>query len=284
MSPLGYLMKRAIDYDITHLLAVMTHLRHPEYGCPWDLEQDFQSLLPLIMEETAEVADAIQTKDFANLREELGDLLLHIALYTQLASEAGYFDFAQVVDELVKKLVRRHPHVFLDGAIDGKKRTKKMTANEASESWNAVKSDERHATKVATDPLDKGVPRSMPSLARAQKVQKRAAKRGFDWQRGEEGVQQKLFEEFNEFNVAESPAEREKELGDLLFTCVNLARHHGVDAETALMGSTRRFIRRVQWIQNKLYAHKSDYRQLNGETCNHLWEQAKLHTYDGEDK
>jgi nucleoside triphosphate diphosphatase len=233
--------------DISRLIEIMAALRDPAGGCPWDLEQDFSSIRHYTIEEAYEVADAIERQDFADLREELGDLLLQPIYHAQMASEAGYFDIGDVIFGITEKLIRRHPHVFGD-----------LDANDSEAAklrWDAIKAEER-ATKAARkgdvmpSVLD-DVPGTLPALARAEKLTRRAASVGFDWPDAR-AVAAKVEEELTE--VAEAieagdKAAAHEEIGDLLFAVANLARHAGVDAEAALRDANHKFSRRFHHVE-----------------------------------
>lgn len=233
--------------QIEELLEVMARLRDPETGCPWDVAQDFASIAPYTIEEAFEVADAIERGDLEDLREELGDLLFQVVFHARMAEEQGLFDFAVVAGELADKMRRRHPHVFGTATIEH--------AAAQAEAWEAHKARERAAKRQGV--LD-GVPVNLPALARAQKLGRRAARIGFDWPDAA-GVLDKLDEEREELDRAiaqraESPEAVEEELGDLLFTVANLARHLEVDAERALRRAALKFERRFRGVEQRLAA------------------------------
>ncbi len=228
-----------VPSNISALLEIMARLRDPETGCPWDVDQDFASIAPYTIEEAYEVADAIERTDMADLKDELGDLLLQVVFHSQMATEAGHFNFADVVDAICDKMVRRHPHVF--GA---------QTAADAKAvklNWEEVKATERQAKQADSSALS-GVAVALPALLRAQKIQKRAARTGFDWP-DITGANDKLAEEIAELSDAQGDAERFDEMGDVLFAAVNMARHHGIDAEAALKAGTAKFERRFRHME-----------------------------------
>ena len=212
---------------IERLAAIMARLRDPVDGCPWDVAQDFASIAPYTIEEAYEVADAIARHDMAHLKDELGDLQLQIVFHARMAEEAGHFALADVIGAISDKMVRRHPHVFGDGA--------------PGPGWEAIKAVER-AEKQEHGALA-GVALGLPALARAEKLQKRAARVGFDWPDAE-GPRAKVIEEMGEIAAAADDAERAEEFGDLLFALVNWARHLGIDAEAALRAANAKFERR----------------------------------------
>jgi MazG family protein len=255
----------------------MQRLRDPEDGCPWDRDQTFATIAPHTIEEAYEVADAIQRGEMDELREELGDLLFQIVFYTQMAREQGYFDFQDVVAAITEKMLRRHPHVFGDEVI--------ADADEQRRAWEQHKARERKAKKqqeVASQ-LD-GVAAALPALSRAEKLQRRAAQVGFDWPEIS-GVFHKIWEELEEVTAEiEQGSDRDRlqeEIGDLLFACVNLARHAGVDAEAGLRQSNAKFVRRFQAIERKLAIEGRTLKEADLEEMDALWEQVKLELREG---
>ncbi|MEM8659176.1 MAG: nucleoside triphosphate pyrophosphohydrolase, partial [Pseudomonadota bacterium] len=210
---------------IDRLIAIMERLRDPQTGCPWDIEQTFETIAPYTIEEAYEVADAIARGDFDDLKDELGDLLLQVVYYTQMGSEARHFDFDAVADGISEKMIRRHPHVFGDQSRD-------KSAAQQTRDWEQIKAAER-ADNGPAGVLD-GVALGLPALTRALKLQKRAARVGFDWN-DRALVLDKLVEEATELSEAQRDPDRaEDEFGDLLFVMVNLGRHLGIDPEAAL--------------------------------------------------
>lgn len=250
--------------DMDSLLALMARLRAPESGCPWDREQTFASIAPHTLEEAYEVIDTIERQQWSRLPDELGDLLFQIIFYAQLGTEKGWFSFATVVDCISRKLIERHPHVFAGQAI--------ASAAAQSRHWEEMKAAQRHAEGV-TGALD-GVARALPSLIRAAKLQRRAAQIGFDWP-DVEPVYAKIDEELRELRAAASAAEKEHELGDLLFACVNLARHLDVEPERALRGANQRFENRFQHIERRLREQNRSAQDASLAELDELWEEAK---------
>lgn len=240
--------------DISRLIEIMAALRDPKSGCPWDLEQDFSSIRHHTVEEAYEVADAIERNDFDDLCDELGDLLLQPVYLAQLASEEKHFDFADVVEGITTKLIRRHPHVFGDVAA--------KSAGAAKGSWEKVKAEERASKASKIDTSNKGhapsllddVPRPLPALNRAEKLAKRAASVGFDWP-DVEHVMGKCREEMDEVSEAvqnQAPQSSvHEEIGDLLFAVTNLARKLDVDAEAALADANTKFARRFVYVEQR---------------------------------
>jgi len=261
-------------YTVDDLVRVMQRLRDPETGCPWDLQQDFASIVPSTLEECYELAHAIEQEDFDHVGEELGDVLFQVIFYAQLGSERSLFNFDGVVDTLVEKLVRRHPHVFAGGEIEGVVEAG-SSVEEVSNTWEAIKQEERAARKQHGILAD--VPLALPALPRAQKLQKRAARVGFDWD-ASAAVLDKLDEEIAELRRAMESgreADIDEEMGDLLFTCVNLARHLGLDAESSLRGASAKFESRFRAMEHMAELAESPLDTLDEMGLNRLWEQVK---------
>lgn len=241
-------------YSINDLIYLMERLRDPDTGCPWDIKQDYKSITPSTLEEAYEVVDAIEQEDYGHLKEELGDFLFQVIFYTQLAKEEKRYDFHDVVDSLTQKLVRRHPHVFPEGHLQSIRQNSSeeeaaLQEKKVKESWERIKQEEREA-KGKQGVLD-DVPLALPALVRAAKLQKRAAKVGFDWPELR-GVVDKLDEEVAELKQAltqESQDNIESELGDVLFTCVNLVRHVGAEPESVLRKANQKFERRFRGME-----------------------------------
>ncbi len=256
------------DSGIERLLAVMARLRDRDTGCPWDIEQTFASIAPYTIEEAYEVADAIARDDMADLQAELGDLLLQVVYHAQMAAEAGHFDFAAVARGIAAKMVRRHPHVFGNTEVEG--------AAAQSRAWEEQKAAERAARGADASALA-DIPLALPALTRALKLQRRAARVGFDW--GDTGpVLAKLREEIDELEAELAQGRQAAvaaEMGDLLFTVVNLARRLGVDAETALRGTNAKFERRFRHIETGLAAEGRRPEQADLAELDARWEAAK---------
>jgi len=250
--------------DIATLLAIMKTLREPG-GCPWDRAQDFASVAPYTIEEAYEVASAIEDKDFTSLPGELGDLLFQVVFHARMAEEAGLFDFGDVVEAVTTKMIRRHPHVFGD-------ETAKQNAEDQKAFWEALKVEERKA-KAQTGVLD-DVPSALPALVRAEKLQKRASSVGFDWNNAATVVD-KIAEEAREVAEAGTQAEREEEIGDLLFVVANLARHLKVDPEAALRAANTKFTRRFHHIEAMLAASGASPAAATLDEMEALWQDAK---------
>ncbi len=262
------------------LLALMSMLRDREFGCPWDLEQTFESLIPHTVEEVHEVVHAIESGDRRELRDELGDLLFQVVFYAQLSREEGGFDFQDVAAAVTEKLLRRHPHVFPDGRLESFGDGRELGVDEALGNWEAIKRAERtrpgEADSGRRSALD-GLPKSMPGLEQARKLQQRAAGEGFDW-RETRPVIDKLKEELGEFEqalAAEDAAGMREELGDVLFAVVNLSRHCGLDCESALRASNRRFEARFRELEQMAAARGWELPERELRELDALWTQAK---------
>lgn len=254
---------------IEQFLEVVNQLRHPEHGCPWDLKQNFDTMLPHLLEETYEVAEAIHTQDRTALREELGDLLLQVAFLSQLAKEEGAFTFDDVVTDIHDKLIYRHPHVF--GEV------KATNSDEALQSWEAQKAnDEKHRNQ---DSILDDLPFALPALTRANKLQKRCAKVGFDWDNPHD-VLAKVEEELDEVKaeIAQYPArsaELAEELGDLLFATVNLCRHYHTDAEENLRNANKKFEIRFRKVEQTVKNSGKTVKQCKLAELDEIWNKIK---------
>ena len=253
---------------LPRLLEIMRRLRDPDTGCPWDIEQDFASIAPYTIEEAYEVADAIEREAWGELEGELGDLLLQTVYHTQMGEEAGLFSFDSVANMVSDKMVDRHPHIFGDESRD-------KSAEQQTRDWEVQKARER-AAKGETRVLD-GVARGLPALTRAIKLQKRAARVGFDWPFTDQ-VLDKLVEEADEIRAAQDSgdsAQLAEEFGDFLFAAANLARHLGIDPEESLRAANQKFIRRFNYIEDELrkenrHPEDSDLTEMDA-----LWDAAK---------
>ncbi|MGQ3674706.1 nucleoside triphosphate pyrophosphohydrolase [Xanthobacter sp. TB0139] len=266
--------------DIAHLLAIMEALRTPQTGCPWDLEQSFETIAPYTLEEAYEVADAISRGDMADLQEELGDLLFQVVFHARLAEEVGHFSFDDVVGSISEKLTRRHPHVFGEA--------RQLSPNEVKGIWARIKAEEKRlkADKRAAAGLPPkeeekgvlgGIALPLPAMTRALKLQEKASSVGFDWNDAH-AVLAKIREETDEVEEALSeggPEAIREEIGDLLFAVVNLARHAGVEPERALRGTNEKFTRRFRYIEQMLEAENRAPEVASLEEMEALWQQAK---------
>jgi ATP diphosphatase len=256
--------------DIARLIEIMAALRTPKTGCPWDLEQDFASIAPYTLEEAYEVADAIARGDLADLREELGDLLLQVVFHARMAEEQGAFDFNDVVEAITEKLIRRHPHVFGDA--------KDLTPDGVKVLWDSIKAEEKAANgKTAPEGALAGVPVNLPALARALKLQQKAGKVGFDWN-DPLAVLAKIREEADEIEAdlkAGRRSEATAEVGDLLFALVNLARHLDADPEGVLRATNAKFERRFAAIEAALAEKGRKPQNATLAEMDALWDAAK---------
>jgi len=263
------------QFNLQDLIYLMSRLRDPDGGCPWDLQQDFASIVPHTLEEAYEVADTIEREDWSHLKDELGDLLFQVIFYAQLGRERSLFDMEQIIDQLVSKLVRRHPHVFPEGQLRGESRTTQIESDQVNRQWEAIKSQEREQ-KSRAGVLDE-VPIALPALSRAAKLQKRAAGVGFDWADASD-VLDKIEEEIAELRQAMSDGNDEAvadEMGDLLFAQVNLARKLGVNAEQAVRATNSKFEQRFNYIEAQVRASGKPWSAFTLEQLDHWWDQAK---------
>jgi ATP diphosphatase len=278
-----------MSYSIEDLKVLMARLRDPETGCPWDTRQTFRSIVPHTLEEAHEVADAIDREDYANLKDELGDLLFQVIFYSQIGAEEGHFSFDAVVDNLVRKLVRRHPHVFPEGTLESRIDPDNRP-DEAwiKESWERIKAEERaqaqaeDASPAILPSRLEGIARALPAMVRAEKLQKRAARHGFDWP--DIGlVFDKLHEEIDELKEAWQAAESgqgdhdavEDELGDLLFVCVNLARFMKVNPEQAVGRTNHKFEARFRAIEQVLEREGRSFDAETLKALDEIWQSVK---------
>lgn len=265
-------------HTLDELLLLMARLRDPDHGCPWDLKQDFATIAPYTVEEAHEVADAIARGDMAGLKGELGDLLFQVVFHARMAGEQGLFGFDDVVDTLVAKMLRRHPHVFPDGRVDGERRRHdEHDIADIKTNWEATKKTEKQAAGERIESLLDGVLLGQPALARAQKLQKKAARVGFDWP-DTAGVVDKLREEVGELAEALQSGDRAhlgEEIGDVLFTLVNLARKEGLDAEALARDANRKFETRFRRVEAILSARGASVEDAGLATLDAAWDEAK---------
>jgi ATP diphosphatase len=269
-------MAEAGARDIQRLLGIMARLRDPDRGCPWDLQQTFATIAPYTIEEAYEVADAIDRNDLGDLRGELGDLLLQVVFHARMAEEAGAFDFGDVVAAISDKMIRRHPHVFGDADASD--------AESQADAWEAIKRAEREAAGARDTSVLAGIARGLPEWQRALKLQTRAASVGFDWPDAGPVID-KLHEEIDEVRVelaavaadhdARAQDRLEDEIGDLLFVCVNLARHARVDVGTALRRANAKFERRFRAMEAMVAGEGRALADLPLEQQEELWQRAK---------
>lgn len=250
----------------------MAQLRHPETGCPWDLKQDFQSLIPYTIEEAYEVADAIERNDLDDLRSELGDLLLQVVFHSQLAEEQGLFSFEQVSQTITDKLITRHPHVFQNVKFDNDK--------QRQQAWDEAKEEEKKAKNLQAEKQSvlSGVANNLPALVHCEKIQNKAAHYGFDWPEAEP-VFDKVMEELDEVKEAWHSNDQQhiqEEIGDLLLVTVNLARHLKVNPEVALKEATRKFTRRFNYIEEQVESSGRGLRDCELAELDAFWDEAKI--------
>ncbi|MFP3861805.1 nucleoside triphosphate pyrophosphohydrolase [Pseudomonas capeferrum] len=267
-----------MTYTLEDLLHLMARLRDPQHGCPWDLQQDYASIVPHTLEEAYEVADTIERGDFEHLQGELGDLLFQVVYYSQLAREEGRFAFDGVVDSITRKLIRRHPHVFPTGELYAPVGTPSLSEAEVKLRWEQIKAEER-AEKSEPEQLSllDDVPAALPALSRAAKLQKRAATVGFDWPDALP-VLDKVREELDEVLQAMADGDADAlqdEVGDLLFATVNLARHLKQDPEHALRRANRKFERRFRFIEQALRDSGRPIKDCSLDALDALWGEAK---------
>lgn len=268
-------------HTLEDLLTLMAVLRDREQGCPWDIQQDWDSIVPHTLEEAYEVADAIERRAFDELPGELGDLLFQVVYYAQFGAEEQRFDFHDIVDTLTAKMLRRHPHVFPDGTLASRRPTgvsaDEVKTQQVNSRWEALKADER--AKRATQPpsvLD-DVPRTLPALSRAAKLSKRAARVGFDWSNAE-GVLAKIREELEEVEEALAAGDRQhaqEEVGDLLFAVTNLARTLGTDPEQCLRRTNAKFERRFRFVERALAESERPVNEASLDEMESHWQAAK---------
>lgn len=258
-------------YQLDDLLRIMTQLRHPEQGCPWDKQQTFASIVPFTLEEAYEVAEAIANEDWQELPSELGDLLFQVVFYAELGREQQQFDFAEVVNRICHKLVSRHPHVF------GELVDSSLSEQQLKDNWEQQKALEREAREQTSILAD--IPKALPALARAVKIQKRVARVGFDWDELAP-VLDKVHEELEEVLAEAEPeqpasAALKEEVGDLLFAVANLARHLGVNPEAALRGANRKFERRFAGVEQCVAESGKPFSEHSLASLDNFWNQVK---------
>lgn len=274
------------NYNLDDLLYLMSRLRDPETGCPWDIKQTFASIVPHTIEEAYEVADAIEKQDYPHLKEELGDLLFQVIFYSQMGKEQQHFEFEDIIHTLVQKLVRRHPHVFPSGELHSENNDIRLSDDEIKGRWEQIKAQEREEKELAASPqksqsdyvsILSDIPNVLPALQRAEKLQKRAATVGFDWPEATQ-VLDKIEEEIGELREAmaeNNQANIQDELGDLMFAMTNLARHVNVKSEMAVRSTNQKFVDRFQYIEQVLHEKGVALEDASLEEMEALWQKAK---------
>ena len=248
----------------------MRILRDKDNGCPWDIEQTLESLSPCVVEEAYEVSDAIARNDYENLKEELGDVLLQVVFQAEIANELKLFNFDEIVNTLNEKLIRRHPHVF-DGA------SKPLSAIEQTQAWDAIKAQEKKSNDTLNTFDD--IPASLPPILKAKKIQKKASKKGFDWKESIDVIE-KVEEELEELKheIHQNNKENSKEeLGDLLFSIVNLSRHLEIDASEAINQANHKFVKRFKLMEEEIAKDNQKIGNLNSDELEEFWLKIKLH-------
>lgn len=271
------------QYQLDDLLHLMSRLRDPKTGCPWDIKQSYDTIVPCTLEEAYEVADAIERKDFLHLQEELGDLLFQVVFYAQLGGEDGHFNFNDIINSLVEKLVRRHPHVFPNGDLSPVSATAALSDAEIKGRWEAIKQQERalkaekEGLKAQYSSILDDVPKTLPAIQRAEKLQKRAATVGFDWPEANQVID-KIEEEIAELRealVEQDIAHIQDEMGDVLFAVVNLARHVKVQPEMALRSTNEKFERRFKFVEQGITNKGMQLKNATLDEMEHFWLMAK---------
>lgn len=267
--------------QLTRLLAIIQQLRDPITGCPWDQQQSFESIVPHTIEETYEVVDAILSGNMHDIKDELGDLLFQIVFYAQLAKEQGDFDFEDIAQVISDKLIRRHPHVFdVSGVTELTTQNKLRTQDELNNQWEQIKAQEQAAKNQEPDiSVLANIPQGMTPLLRAQKIQKKCSKVGFDWTELApvvDKIHEEIEEVLAEVNVLEPNQQAvEEEIGDLLFAVVNLARHTSVNAETALIKANRKFEKRFRLVEQAIESQGLSMQSANTQQMEAAWQQIK---------
>lgn len=264
-------MSEPIGTKFERLVDIMARLRAPG-GCPWDRDQTFDTIKPYTIEETYEVLDAIDRRDWPHLAEELGDFMLQAVFYAQMAREAGHFDIAAPLDAINEKLVRRHPHVFAGGDAD--------TPDAVKKRWDEIKIGEKQKKGQQPSGLLEGIPRAQPALMESQQISVKAAGAGFEWPNLDE-VFAKLHEELDELRQAVTVEEREDEIGDLLFTLVNIARWHKIDPEQALRRTNAKFRERFAYVESQLAERGRTPAASDIQEMESLWQEAKTRRKSG---
>ena len=256
-----------LDSKLRELIITFRKLRDPVSGCPWDKEQDFKSIASCAIEESYEVADAIEREDFEDLKAELGDLLFQIVFHSEMAKEKDLFTIEDVIDELNSKLIRRHPHVFNDGNVKDAKDSLKI--------WEDVKAEERSSKNL--DSAMDDVPKNLPSLTRTKKLQKRATRVGFDWKNSKD-IMAKIDEEIEELRIEEKNANKKgiaEEIGDIFFTLVRLSSYYDIEPEDIIRKTNIKFENRFRKMENEAKSMKTSLDEMNLEELERLWQKIK---------
>ncbi|MDC0244007.1 nucleoside triphosphate pyrophosphohydrolase [Pseudomonadota bacterium] len=256
--------------SIKTLLETMRMLRDKDNGCPWDIEQTFESLSPCVVEEAYEVSDAIANKDYENLKEELGDVLLQVIFQAEIANERELFNFDEIVNSLNNKLIRRHPHVFAGAS-------KPLSAKEQTQAWDAIKAQEKKPKDTRNTFAD--IPASLPPILKAKKIQKKASKKGFDWKESI-NVIEKVEEELKELKheIQQNNKENsQEELGDLLFSIINLSRHLEIDASEAINQANQKFVKRFRLMEEEIAKDNQEIGNLTSDELEEFWVKIKSH-------
>lgn len=268
-------------YDLDDLLTLMQVLRDPEQGCPWDIKQGWDSIVPHTLEEAYEVADAIERHAFDELPGELGDLLFQVIYYAQFGAEEQRFDFHDIVHTLTAKMLRRHPHVFPEGTLGSRRppgvSAEALQTQQINQRWESLKAEERAQRVIEAPSVLDDVPCTLPALSRANKLSKRAARAGFDWP-DTQGVLDKIREELDEVEEALATGDTrhaQEEVGDLLFAVTNLARSLGADPEQCLRGTNRKFERRFRYVEHALNAAHRPITDASLDEMEAHWQAAK---------
>lgn len=263
-------------HTLSDLHTLMARLRDPVDGCPWDLKQDFRSIVPHTLEEVYELVDAIEQGDADQIRQEMGDVLFQLVFYSQLAAEEGSFTFDDVVHDITEKLLRRHPHVFPGGTLDSRRSQEAPDEAQIKARWEEIKSAER-GSKAQHSLMD-DIPRALPAASRAAKLQKRASQIGFDWEQLDQ-VFAALDDELDELKQALAAGEPDAvadEMGDVLFSAVNLCRHAGFDAETLLRRAGQKFERRFRYVEQRALEGEASAADVPNEQLELFWNEAKV--------
>ena len=256
--------------SIKTLLETMRMLRDKDNGCPWDIEQTLESLSPCVVEEAYEVSDAIANKDYENLKEELGDVLLQVIFQAEIANERELFNFDEIVDSLNNKLIRRHPHVFAGAS-------KPLSAKEQTQAWDAIKAQEKKPKDTRNTFAD--ISASLPPILKAKKIQKKASKKGFDWKESIDVIE-KVEEELKELKheIQQNNKENsQEELGDLLFSIVNLSRHLEIDASEAINQANHKFVKRFRLMEEEIAKDNQEIGNLTSDELEEFWVKIKSH-------